>query len=235
MIAPARGEPSGALLPIDGPALLRLLQLASPTLPVGGFAYSQGLETMVTRGAIASESAACEHLGSLMVATLPRLELPSLLRLHDAWAQGDVEAVQRHSDYLFASRESSELQRQEREMARSFRRLLEALVPQATRGRPLRTFAEGFACAAVAFGIPRAPSAFAFGYNWCEAHVSALARLVPLGPIAGQRLLDSLLPKLPALVEQAQRVGAGPIGASAPGLGLFSALHETQHCRLFRS
>ena len=35
---------------IDEQALLRLLQLTSPALPVGAFSYSEGLETLVVQG-----------------------------------------------------------------------------------------------------------------------------------------------------------------------------------------
>ena len=47
-------------IPVSGPGLplVRLLQLSSPTLPVGAYTYSQGLEWAVESGAVVDEHGA---------------------------------------------------------------------------------------------------------------------------------------------------------------------------------
>jgi urease accessory protein len=44
--------------PTAAPTLLRLMQLASPALPVGGFSYSEGLESAVDTGLVGNEAQA---------------------------------------------------------------------------------------------------------------------------------------------------------------------------------
>ena len=60
-------------------------------------------------------------------------------------------------------------------------------------------------------------------------------KLVPLGQVAGQRLLIALAAKLPEQVNSALLLTDDEIGSSAFGLALASSRHETQYSRLFRS
>ena len=220
---------------LDAIAALRLMQLVSPSLPTGAFAYSQGLETMVELGWIEGQSEAISYLESLMQVSLRTLELPTLERLVKGWQSEDLCAVERWSCWLLASRESAEMQAQDRQMANALARVLRQTCPEALRGRTPKTFAEAFACAAVAYWVPTGAILVGFAYSWCESHVAALAKILPLGPVATQRALNRLLLCVPSIVVSAGTISDDEIGATAPGLGLASALHETQHTRLFRS
>jgi len=59
--------------------------------------------------------------------------------------------------------------------------------------------------------------------------------LIPLGQTDAQRLLDRILPSLPAVVEIARQLPGDELGAGLPGLAFASARHENQYTRLFRS
>src|SRR5450432_4173242 len=102
-------EASGAAAPLElAPvAFLRLLQFASPTLPIGAFAYSQGLEQAVELGWVHDEASALSWIGGVLTEVLPRLELPLLVALHQAWSQGDLARVRALSQFLHACRESA--------------------------------------------------------------------------------------------------------------------------------
>ena len=63
-------------------ALLRLLQLVSPSLPIGGFTYSQGIEWAVECGWIKTAQDLEAWLEDQLATTIARLDLPVLLRLH---------------------------------------------------------------------------------------------------------------------------------------------------------
>jgi urease accessory protein len=65
--------------------------------------------------------------------------------------------------------------------------------------------------------------------------VLAAIKLVPLGQVAGQRLLTSLGAKIPSVVVTASTLADADLSTFAPGLALASARHETQYTRLFRS
>ncbi|MDO9236497.1 MAG: urease accessory UreF family protein, partial [Aquabacterium sp.] len=74
-------------------ALLRLLQLVSPGLPIGMYSYSQGLERAVDEGWISNAGDAGVWIGGLMDTCLTRIDLPILARLYDAWSCGNLEQV----------------------------------------------------------------------------------------------------------------------------------------------
>ncbi|MEJ2399484.1 MAG: urease accessory UreF family protein, partial [Gammaproteobacteria bacterium] len=63
----------------------------------------------------------------------------------------------------------------------------------------------------------------------------AAIKLVPLGQTAGQKMLLRIAQVIPAAVARGLQLEDSQIGAVAPGLGIASALHETQYTRLFRS
>src|SRR6188768_2064539 len=89
--------------------LLRVLQLASPTLPVGAYAYSQGLEWAVEARWVSDEASLAEWLGDQLEHSFARIDLPILVRLHEAARRGDGETQSRWSRRLLAQRETREL------------------------------------------------------------------------------------------------------------------------------
>ena len=97
------------------------------------------------------------------------------------------------------------------------------------------SYACSFALAADHWDIPPESAATGYVYAWCENQVTAAVKLVPLGQTAGQRLIGALIRDIPNCVSEGLAREDAEIGSSEPGLGIASALHETQHARLFRS
>jgi urease accessory protein len=222
--------------PTDDLAAVRLLQLVSPALPIGAFAYSRGLESAVELGWAHDAASAGEWISGLMRDVQARLEVPVLLRVHRAIVQGDAIAARRWALWLEATRESSELRAESRSLGASLARLLEDLgiaegIDPAIRGSHTACFA--LACARS--GIDERACARGYLYAWLEGQVSAAIKLVPLGQTDGQRLLYAASAHIDALVTAANEIEDDDVGAIAPGLAIASALHETQHTRLFRS
>ncbi len=75
----------------------------------------------------------------------------------------------------------------------------------------------------------------AYVWSWLENQVLAAIKLVPLGQVAGQRLLAALGARIPQVVATAMTLADDDLSTFAPGLALASARHETQYTRLFRS
>ncbi|MBP9805020.1 MAG: urease accessory protein UreF, partial [Candidatus Accumulibacter sp.] len=90
-------------------ALPRLLQLASPTLPVGAYTYSQGLEWAVEAGLVRDQATAVQWIGGLLAEGIGRFEAPLSACLQRAWVAGSIGEVERLNAEFLASRESSEL------------------------------------------------------------------------------------------------------------------------------
>jgi urease accessory protein len=209
----------------------------SPAVPVGAYAYSQGLEYAVHAGWVHDEASALEWLRGLSRHSLATLELPLLLRLHRGWSEADAVAIDHWNAQLLARRETAELRAEELHLGRSLAKVLCEFEISAARAwvDATPTLAAMFAMAAVHWQIPATESAGGYLWMWSENQVLAAVKLIPLGQSAGQRLLHQLVADMSALVEHAAGVADDEIATGAISLALASGLHETQYSRLFRS
>ena len=223
----------------DPQALLRLCHLVSPALPIGAYAYSQGLEYAVHAGWVHDEATTLDWLTGLSHHALATLDLPLLLRLHRAWSARDADAVRRWSAQLIAARETAELRAEELHLGRSLARVLvEMQIGEAAEWlQQAPAFATLFSLAAVRWRIAERDTLAGYLWAWSENQVLAAVKLVPLGQSAGVRLLHRLTDAMPSIIERAQRLEDEAIGVGTLSLSqaLASALHESQYSRLFRS
>jgi urease accessory protein len=222
-------------------ALLQLMQLASPALPVGGFSYSEGLEAAVDAGIVGDERQAGDWLLDQLRLSLARADLAVLAQAVPAWQACDLARVQALNDWVQLTRESAELRLQTQQMGRSLAEWLknsgrsdERIARLATLP-PAPTWPLAFALAAVLTGAPLRELLLSFGFGWAENMVQAAMRSVPLGQSAAQRILARLIEALPAAVDHATTLQDDQRQAFTPMLAILSAQHETQYSRLFRS
>jgi urease accessory protein len=223
------------------PHLISLLHLASPQLPVGGFAYSQGLEAAVEAGLVTDAASAGGWISGVLNASLARFEAPVLAGLVVAWQGGQAGEVERLNGHFAASRETAELLDETGRMGgalgiwlRDLKVAGEAELRLLAGLKPL-TYPAAFACAAAALGLGIGDAVTAYLWAWLENQVMAAVKLVPLGQTAGHRLLLDLGPQLPAIAQGALELPESEWSSMAPGLAILSSRHETQYCRLFRS
>jgi urease accessory protein len=222
-------------------ALLGLLRLASPALPVGGFSYSEGLEAAVDVGAVHDEASAAQWLSDQLHLTLARAELPLVAAAHDAWQRGDAARISELNTWLLATRESAELRAQTEQMGRSMHDWLakqdtdDERVTRLAALTPAPSWPVAFALGTVQAAADACDAVLAYGFAWAENQVQAALKAVPLGQSAGQRILARLAQELPPLAEAALTLGDAQRQAFAPLLAVRSAQHETQYSRLFRS
>lgn len=216
--------------------LVRLLHLASPTLPVGAFSYSQGLEAAVEAGIVRDAGTACAWIADMLALSMCALEAPVLVRLHAAWDARDIGAVGRWNDLLLASRETAELRAETVQMGYSLARL----VPALGLGDELEQFDEpayptAFAYASARWGIALDAAVLAYIWSWLENQVLGALKALPLGQTAAQRMLIELGARLPDRVRSVIATADAELTNFTPGLALLSSRHETQYSRLFRS
>jgi len=236
MSQPPRDEPAATPR-----ALLELMQLASPALPVGGFSYSEGLEAAVEAGRVRDEAQAGDWLVDQLHLSLERADLPVLAQSLLAWQAHDLARIGELNDWVQHTRESAELRQQTQQMGRSLAEWLknratpDARVAQLAALRPAPTWPVAFALASVQSGAPARDVLLAFGFGWAENMVQSAMRSVPLGQSAAQRMLARLIDALPDAVQRAAALGDAQRQAFTPMLAILSAQHETQYSRLFRS
>ena len=192
----------------DG-ALLQLMQLASPALPVGGFSYSEGLEAAVDTGLVRDEMQAGDWLLQQLQLSLERADLPVLAHALRAWQQQDLARIGQLNQWICLTRESAELRLQAQQMGRSLTEWLknrddaDERVRQLAALRPAPAWPVAFGLAAALAGAPPRETLLAFGFGWAENMVQAAIRCVPLGQSAGQRILARLAIALPTAVDRA--------------------------------
>lgn len=221
--------------------LLRLLQLASPALPVGAYSYSEGVETLIHQGHIRSGNDLAQWIQAELSGGAMRLDAAVMVRAHQAWEQGELDTLDRWNRWLSATRETEELRQQSWQMGRSLLRLLGDLEPAAISALPSAlqkypcNFAVAFGIAAAHWQLPVVETTLVYLQSWGANLISAGVRLVPLGQTEGQRLLGQLIPALDAAVEAIVGLPDQALTACSWGLTLASMAHETQYSRLFRS
>lgn len=180
---------------IDGPALLRLLQLASPALPIGAYSYSQGMEWAIEAGWLRDEETVESWLAGLLSANLGRIDAPVFARLYRAWRFDDRAALMKWNSHLVASRESRELREEELHLGQSLAKLLWGLGIERAGpwgGHPRACLATAFSLAAVEWRIGMIEALSGYLWSWLENQVLCAVKLIPLGQLAGQQLLSRL-------------------------------------------
>ena len=220
---------------------VRLLQLCSPALPVGAYSYSQGLEWAIEAGWVKDVATAEQWIGEVFVFSMASFELPLLADLLRAWRADNAARVLALNELYLASRETRELYEESRQMGYSALHLIEDLGWGSSWQRarllllPEVAFPTAWALAASSLDVDIAAAVQGYAYAWLENQVMAALKTVPLGQVAGQRLLAELGGRVPACVERALHLDEAEWCNLAPGLAMASSRHETQYSRLFRS
>jgi urease accessory protein len=158
-----------------------------------------------------------------------------------AFEQRDATAVADWSERFLASRDTAEFRAETLQMGYSLARLVAELgIADAAIAAMLPADTElalpvAYACAVAALGIPHEEALLAMLFAWAENQVLVCVKSVPLGQVAGQRMLLSLRPELEAAARRARTVEDDAMSNWAPGLSLLSMRHEVQYSRLYRS
>lgn len=222
------------------PALLQLMWLASPALPIGGFSYSEGLEAAVEWAGLKDGPAVRDWLLDQLQLSLARSELAVVAQAIPAWRAGDGLRLNALNNWLLLTRETSESRQQTQQMGRSMIEWLKGLQPEVLESKaamglsdPSYPLAFALAASLTQAGVRDALLAYAFG--WAENMTQAAVKSVPLGQSAGQRVLQALTEAIPQAVDLALSLGDDERQAFCPMLAILGARHETQYSRLFRS
>ncbi len=222
-------------------ARLRLLQLCSPALPIGAFAYSQGLEQAAELGWVHDRESLHAWLEGVLTRPFAHTDLPLLAAAVRLWGEskGDTHAAAlRLCRRVHALRETRELRDEERHLGSSLARVLDRLqLAEASFfvGHPLASYVVMYGLAVARWHVPLQDALLGFSFAWVENQIAAASRLIRLGQLDAQELLSSLMQRLPELAARAPQLSDDEIGQTVPAFALASSWHEEQYSRLFRS
>jgi len=230
--------------------LLQLMRLVSPALPVGAFAYSQGLEGAIEQSWVSKEAQAKDWISGVLQQNLASLDLPALYWQLQTLNDDNISEFLELNDLVFAMRETSELRLESAQMGAALLKLLrdtaenlEGLCHQVihetqfnTLDKPL-DWVSAFALAAKTVNLTANQALLGYGWAWCETQVAAAIKLVPLGQTQGQTMLNQLITEIANLndVLLQKMPDIDNLGAISPNLAIISSQHEQQYSRLFRS
>lgn len=232
-------------------ALLQLMWLASPALPVGAFSYSEVLESAVETGRVTTEAQAGDWLLDQLRLGLARADMAVAAQALTAWRGGDLARIAALNDWVRETRESAELRQQSEQMGRSLVEwlrnggaggtggddadLVDAHIAALAALQPAPTWPVAFALAAAQSGASAHDALLSFAFGWAENMVQAAMKAVPLGQAAAQRMLARLAAAVPEAVAHALSLPDDARQVCTPMLAILSAQHEQQYSRLFRS
>jgi len=221
---------------MNAAALLHLLQFASPALPIGGYSYSQGLEAALEAGIVHDADTGRAWIAGYLAEVTAKWDAPLFWRLLKAFEARDDACVALWSERFLASRDSAEFRAETVQMGYSLTRLLAELgIADANALGPEVSLPTAFACAVDALGIAHEDALLAMLFAWAENQVLVCVKSVPLGQVAGQRMLLSLRDDIAAAADTARSLSDDELSNWSPGLSILSMRHEVQHGRIYRS
>lgn len=211
----------------DPASLLMLVQWLSPAFPVGGFAYSHGLETAIQRGELPDAAAVGAWIGDVLAHGGPRGD--AILLAHALRPGADHAAL---ADLARALAPTSERLRETDEMGTALTRATDAL--QGTDLPPL-PFPVALGRAAAALDLPPALVIALALHAFAANLVTVAVRFVPLGQTDGQAVLAGLTPAILAIAAECATLPLSDIASATLRGDIASALHETLDIRMFRT
>ncbi len=222
-------------------SLSRLLQLTSPMLPVGAYSYSQGLEWAIESGEVHDAASAKKWITAVLTLNQASFDLPILVRLYQAWSEHDSDAVTEWNQFYLAGRDTSESLAETKQMGYSLTRLLndlpeidEDFLAMLNSLEPV-SFPTVYAGISQQWAIAKRDMLEGYLWAWVENQVSAAMKAVPLGQVAGQKILLEVGAQLADAVTRSEILSDDEISNFTPLLSVAGSLHETQYSRLFRS
>ena len=223
------------------PELLRLLQLADPALPIGGFSHSFGLETYVQKKMVTDKKSASIFISGMLKRNIRYTDAAFVALAYDAALQRDPSALQYLNDLCMAVKIPMETRQATLKLGNRLMKVFAPLLQQPehfifkAEMVPSFTYPVAFGLIAQTLQIDKRKSLSGFYYNAASTMVTNCVKLIPLGQLEGQQLLFSLQPLMHELVECSLFPDPEMIGLSSPGFDLRSMQHEQLYSRLYMS
>lgn len=204
---------------------LALVQMLSPAFPVGGYAYSQGLEQAIVDGTVRDAASLAAWIAALMEHGSGWMDavLVALARTGDAANLADLA-------YAYAP--SAERYTEMHDQGTAFGGLIARMTGTAPPALPY-TVAFGHATRNMGLVMEEVLA------HWLHAYaaqlISAAVRFIPLGGAEGQAVLASLAPLILQTANRAASASVDDLHSASFSADMATMRHETLEVRIFRS
>ncbi|MEA5454092.1 urease accessory protein UreF [Sinomonas sp. JGH33] len=230
-----------ALSVFSPPALTVLLQLTDSALPTGAFSHSFGLESYLESGEVRDEPTLLAWLNGFLATQLTHTDAVAIRRTCRAQDEDEIAALDAELTALLIPAQirgaSLKMGRRVLEIAReSFPSArVEAYAKATAAGDCAGHYTIAFALSGAGQGLDEETLVGAYLYSTLTSLAYNAVRAIPLGQLAGQRVLAALRAEVPAAVERSRTADPRHFGAAAPALEIHQMRHEHQRARMFMS
>ena len=214
----------------SGP-LVHALHLFSPSLPIGAFSFSQGLEAAIDTGHVRDSGSLSRWCESVMKFSLTTLDCHYASRAYRATSDTTFREINAE---MLASRETHELLQEDLLLGAAFKKWA---VDQGIDVPDVNEYSLIclYGWVAARYELPEDWLISGILWSWLENQMIVAAKAIPLGHNALQNILAELKPQISECVDQALESLSIDSSSTVPLLSILSAQHEAQYSRLFRS
>jgi len=209
-----------------------LLHLSDPTLPVGAYTHSNGLETYVQQGLIRKGGDAAAYIRNMLQHNLPYNDALFVVLAYRA-ANNREELILLDQECT-ALKAPQELRQASQKLGTRLHKVMAPLV-SSDHAVVVGHYCLVYGVYAAVSGIPLHDALTAYYYNAATGMVTNCVKLVPLGQQEGQQILFGLLSLLPELVAQTLTVPRHLAGRCSFAFDISSMQHERLYSRLYMS
>ena len=220
--------------------LLKILQICDSLFPVGAFTLSNGLETYVQNGLITTAEGLGEYVDSY-IKILPFNELGSAFLAYSCKSEEEIIYL---DEIYTAVKVPEEIRKGSQKTAKAFFRISENFgdTDRLKKYGILVSDEKCFGHQSIAFGlyfsdckVEISDALEIYAYSIISQIVTNCVKLVPLSQIAGQKILNENLKKIPFAVEKSLETKIEDLGIGGAGFDIRGMEHEKLYSRQFMS
>lgn len=221
-----------------------LLHLSDPTLPIGAYSHSNGLETYVQQGIVHDVASAEQYVKQMLTANLHFNDAAFVCLAYQAAVANDLSQLLLLDEELGALKLPVEIRSASQKLGlrliKIFRRqttfaLSTAFETAIAEKRTEGHFAIAFGVYAFLLDIPLPEALYAFYYNAAAGMVTNAVKLVPLGQLDGQDILFRMQTSITALIKPTIELERDLVGVCNTGFDIRCMQHERLYSRLYMS